>query len=431
MSKANVSLLRKALQDEKRRSAALAAQLRNTLKGTSRHGEWIEEPSDVGEHSFEFMPRNSTMREATRSANDSSLFTSMSFASLQVTECKPMEGEYEVDKKTFEQWKDHFEAAMQFAGITSEFMKMTAFKMKAGSKLIDVLDGTISNDTTPNAELYPYSNVMQRLKNYYGSRDYVLLQRQKLRSMVQNPGEADLRYVKRVTGVAKLCDYKDEHMMETVADVIQAHAVNTRVREAGRKVLRKGGTIAQLLDKVRACEIEKLNEEMFAKNHRQTKTVAEVAAVSYQHQARGEFRSGGFERGPQVNRQSLSRYQSRNWDMPQGRNQARGDFTRHGATRMQRQPCWRCTSNYHTPEECHAIGKICRQCQGKGHIERACRLTEPHTSSKRRLPEEGEPSSFSKTRKIAAIMSTENSEDEKPKVENKPVSVTFSSENSD
>lgn len=145
------------------------------------------------------------------------------------------------------------------------------------------------------------------------------------------------------------------------------------------------------------------------------------------------FRSGGFERGSMSNRQSSSSYQPRNWSNSRDRGQARGEFTRYRPNRdpgPQREQCWRCTSNYHSPEKCFAIGKMCRHCQEKGHIERACTAMLPD-KTKRHFTEEGEPSSYPKVRKIAAIMATENSDEDKSLVEKKPVSATFSSENSE
>lgn len=81
---------------------------------------------------------------------------------------------------------------------------------------------------------------------------------------------------------AKLCNFGEEQLLENVVFIIQSSAVNIKVREASRKVLRKGGNLTSLLDKIQACEMEKLNEEMYRKNHRKTNN-AEVAAVSYSH----------------------------------------------------------------------------------------------------------------------------------------------------
>lgn len=255
------------------------ASRRNALPSKNRSDRnqngWTEEPSEIDEEMFS-IGRNSTM---INHANDTSMLMSMSFASLQITECKPADGEQKIDKRSFELWRDVLEPSMKFSNITDEMTKMNVFRMKAGGKLIDVLESTTSSSQAPNEKLMPYSNVMYRLTEFYGSRDYVLLQRQKLRSMAQKTDEADVAFVKRVATVAKLCDYGSEQMMETVADVIQSHALNLKVREAGRKIMRKGGTISELLEKVRSAEIERQSEELYAKNHQQVE--ASIAAITY------------------------------------------------------------------------------------------------------------------------------------------------------
>lgn len=160
---------------------------------------------------------------------------------LNITECRPCDGEDDIDKKSYEQWKEQLEASMNLVGVSDELMKINVFKRKAGRKLLDVLESTASSSTTPDAVSKPYSNAIRRLDDYFGSRDYVLLQRQKLRSTTQKAGESDVGYVKRVMTVAKLCEYGKEQVVENVADVLQLHAINIKVREAGRKILRKGG----------------------------------------------------------------------------------------------------------------------------------------------------------------------------------------------
>lgn len=201
---------------------------------------WIVEDSNTDTNMFFGRP-NSTMRVA----DESSFLTSMSFASLQVGECKPSEGEEEVDRKSFERWRSVLESGMDLAGITDEKMRASIFTIKAGVKLLVVLENS-SSTGAPDERLFPYSNMMHRLSKYFGSRDYTLTQRQKLRSMTQGTDESDLKYVRRVIMVAKLCAYNSEQLLETVVDVIQNHALNQKVREAGRKIARKGGSLQDL-----------------------------------------------------------------------------------------------------------------------------------------------------------------------------------------
>lgn len=235
------------------------------------------------------------------------------------------------------------QASMELAGVVDEITKMNIFRIKAGPKLLDVLDGTVSCTESPNIETSPYSNAIHRLDAFYGSRDYIFMQRQKLRSLSQKPGETDLKYVKRVISVAKVCDY-DGNLAEQVADTIQSHALNRKVRETGRKILRKGGSLADLLEKVRALEMEQLNEEMFARSHRSV-AQAEVAAVAYDGQRSTSYGTG-TARYPQRDQQRFPG----NWRSGRGgRGFGRREFIRNMTTRVR---CWRCSSREHTPEKC-------------------------------------------------------------------------------
>lgn len=385
---------------ESQRSTSRSKKSRSAQNKNITAIEWIEEPSDADEQHFHFR-RNSTMR---KTADETSILTSMSFAALQIPECKPADGEQDIDRRSFELWRDILEASMNFSNITDESTKMSVFRMKAGAKLIDVLENTVSNAKAPEEELLPYSNVMYRLREFYGSRDYVLLQRQKLRSMSQNIGETDVTFVKRVAAVAKLCDYGSEKMMETVADVVQSHALNVKVREAARKIMRKGGSITELLDKVRSAEIERQSEELYTKNHQQ-ETVS-VAAVSYA--------TANYGQSPN--------YRGRgNFYRARGGLRSRGALSRvdreHYGTRLS---CWRCGSNFHLPHNCHAIDKICRRCQIKGHIERACTSASTNLT-KRAASGISDFVPDSKIRKITATVDEVNQNDAIEE-EKKPVS---------
>lgn len=410
----------RALKAEKQRNARLIAKLKSS-RNNNTPPEWVEEPVDTGDdNSVGFMHRNSTMRESFRiNGNDVSIFTSMSFASLNIGECKPTEGEDDIDKKCFEHWKELLEASMQFAGVMDESSKMSIFKIKAGSKLMETLDGTTSRVDDPDFLIFPYSNVMSRLKRYFNSRDYILLQRQKLRSMSQKADESDLKYVKKVAAVAKLCDYSEEQMMENIGDVVQSHALNIKVREAGRKIMRKGGNLTEFMDKIRGYEIESLNEQTFRRNHQQSNSSDQhVAAVSYDQR----MHDGRLHQQPAFVSKFGSRphtavyNQSRQFESVRGRRSMRGGMNRN--VQVGRKPCWRCTGTFHRSYECHAINKVCRNCQRVGHIERACTQAIQQPTRKRQMLEDKEMSPSPKVRKIAAITGPDhvNTEDDKDTV---------------
>lgn len=454
-----VNELVRALQAEQRRSAALEAQLKSSKRGPVPPSGWVEEPSDVH---LDFMPPHSTMREDSRGFNESSLMMTMSFASLQISECKPMMGAQDVDKKTFEQWKEKFEAGLMFAGVSNEMMKFNAFKMKAGYKLLELLNLTFSGGTTADEELCPYSNAIQRLDNYYRSREYTLLQRQKLRSTTQLRGEEDMDYVKRVVGIVRLCGYPEAQELEMVTDVIQSSAVNSKVRELARKFSRKGGVMAVFMNKVEACINDMRSEENYAKTHQ---IAAEVSAVSYDRRAASEFRSSGYNRGHPSQRRGAYRYQegsssysrgpsgnlhgeAANWNAARGRGTARGSYDHPGTARddghsgtarddghsgtardegRRPVPCWRCTGNYHSPERCFNATKTCRRCGVMGHIERACRPAlsiQSAIQAKRYYADEDGGPPPQKPRKVSAIMAAKDPDEANMQVPEQSVSVS-------
>ncbi|XP_055543874.1 uncharacterized protein LOC129729374 [Wyeomyia smithii] len=382
--------LAKQLEEERKRSTSLLLKLKKAKSDKKTLEQSIEDGS--------FIRMHSTMRDDNATHDQNSLLMSsmsnLSFASLQVPECKPIDGEEDIDRKSYEQWRQMLEASKQLAGVADERTKMNIFRVKAGLKLLDVLEGTHSNADSPDMETFPYSNATQRLDAFFGSRDYIFMQRQKLRSLTQKLRETDVKYVKRVISVAKVCDNNDSSLIEQVVDTIQSHALNRKVRETGRKILRKGGSIADLLEKVRALEMETLNEEMFARTHRAA-AQAEVAAVRY----------GGQRNLQQTNNGAGgTRYQqyyrfSGNWRGARGgRGYAHREFTRNVSSRLM---CWRCLSKQHNAAECYAIDKVCRNCQRKRHLERACHQEPANKPIKRRYSNDDNESTNSK--KIAVV----------------------------
>lgn len=383
-------LLEKALKSEKKRNTFLSKKLKQVE--STENSFFENSPFQSDEDDLQF--RHSTLRENQLRMNESTLQTSMnnlSVASLNVSECKSAIGDEEIDKKCFEQWKDLLEASMELIGVADEHIKMNIFRIKAGPKLLDVFSATVNINGMPDPVTSPYSNAIKRLENYFGSRSYILMQRQKLRSLTQHLEEADTTYVKRVITAAKLCDFDEEQLAENVALTIQSHAITSNIRAISRKVLRKGESVAYLLDKVKAVEMEKVNEELYVKNHQNFKQIAAVsfnqnARDSHSHTSRVPFRNQGFLRDVST----TARHNSR------ARIVSRNEVTRSSTDRK---ACWRCTSTFHAAPHCHAIEKICRNCQVKGHIERACRSAK---TTKRNLPEMKEGPD-PKVRRIAAV----------------------------
>ncbi|XP_041780696.1 uncharacterized protein LOC121598210 isoform X2 [Anopheles merus] len=391
--------LRKALKLERKRNMLLVAKLQKMKFKNNR----LQRAMPF-EESIDMEPRHSTAIDI--SSNDSSTLAismnSLSAVSINIPECKPLDIKDEIDRKSFENWKDLLEASMELAGITDEHTKNNVFKVKAGPLLLETLGGTPTL-AFPDVAIAPYSNAMKRLKDLFGSREYRLVQRQKFRSLTQGADESDLKYVKRVIASAKLCDFDEEKLTENVTEVLQLHALNSKVREAGRKVMRKGGTLTALVDKIRGYELDKTNEEIFKKTH-QPEAEAIVAAVT-----RGRVETDSSARHPSGLRGKSIEYQGR----PNWRNfRDNGNNYERVSTRAVNKivPCWRCTSRLHVSSKCHAVDKVCRNCHKTGHIERACRITPIPNTLKRRVSREDERSA--KSGKIATLAKEEDGKDD-------------------
>lgn len=435
-AKQQIALLKKALKEEKKRSASFSMRLKKSQKEAKKQNppmndenleeqQW-EESVNSPEENFE-MDSTELTNDGQIRLTDASFRMSMnnlSFASLNIPECKPIEGEEDVDRRSFEQWKDLLEASMQLVGVTDEYTKIRLLKIKAGPKLLSVLESTNSPADAPNRETHPYSNAIIRLQNFFGSRDYRLMQRQKLRSMTQNTGENDMKYVKRIIAAAKLCDFNEEQLLENVAYVIQSHAFNSKIREISRKILRKGSSVANLLDKVQACELERIHEDVYQQNHLQQRNNI-VAAVTCEQQGGNENQQGSIyhvmrnanypQRNVNPRQQAFGRWQP---------NRGRGALNRRGferrSTTNNRSTCWRCTSPFHTETHCYATEKICRNCQQKGHIERACTEVQSSSTSRRQNNVVVDEPPV-KVRKVAAITNGEIKDEE-----SRPVSMPSS-----
>lgn len=328
--------------------------------------------------------RSSTMREEQMTANETLLttMTNMSLSSLNIPECLPAADEAELDKRAYDHWKSVFNAAMNLVQATDESTRFDLLRIKAGSLLLELLNVTTAQPGMPNDEQYPYSNAIARLDAHFSSRAYILSQRSKLANMVQRSGELNMQYVKRVAAASKLCNYKQDEEFEAISRTVTRGSTDSRVRTLAYRVLTDGGSLNELMDRVRIREVELENENDYRRLHQQQPAI--VAAVSQNSDV--QRRRGPFE---------SSRGNG---------NRGRGSFGR-GPMRNQRsnQSCWRCLSAYHTAEDCFHADKVCRSCNRKGHIARACSTQVKQEPTKRRWTgEDNEP-----PMKIAAIQGME------------------------
>ncbi|XP_062542320.1 uncharacterized protein LOC134210289 [Armigeres subalbatus] len=332
------------------------------------------------------------------SGNESLLATMnhMSLGSLNIPECSPSEGEIDIDKKAYEHWKEVVTASFNLVQATDESAKMNIFRIKAGTKLLEVMQGTSTAIDMPPEITHPFSNAIARLDRFFGSRTYIIGQRGKLMNTIQLQGESSISFVRRVAAAARLCDYRNEEEMEAIVRTIVKGTSDSRVRVLAQRNWVNQGDMNSLITMVRDREMEIFNEEEYQKLNRQS-----IAAVTAAPQ--------GTTQRFQLRRGTGSRYQ--------GYHRGKGSsYHRYQALRASspRNACWRCASMYHGPADCPNLDKVCHNCNRRGHLARACSAQSRQGSGQKRIhdgTEEEEPRA-----KIAAI--TQNGKDNEEKVHN-------------
>lgn len=327
--------------------------------------------------------------------NESLLATmsNMSLGSLNIPECKPSDGEADVDKKAYEHWKEIVNASFNLVRATDERAKMDIFRIKAGPKLLEVMQGTSSTADMPDEQSRPFSNAVARLDHYFGSRTYIIGQRSKLMNTAQRSGEASVSFVRRVGAAAKLCGYKNDEEMEAIVRTIVKGTTDSRVRVLAHRNWVNQGDMNSLIAMVSDREMEIFNEEEYQKLNRQS--CAPIAAVR-EHSEPGTSSRRGFG----------SKFR--------GIQRSRGTFRRGHAQSQgsSRNACWRCASMYHEPSACPNLDKVCHNCKRRGHLARSCSNVPKFGAGQKRAAieqGEGEPRP-----KIAAIK--QNGEEVEEKV---------------
>lgn len=180
-----------------------------------------EKDAEESSVDFEVAPRaSSTGHQRSMGTMEESRFLSsvnqLSVSSITIPECKPLEGDDEIHRHTFEMWRDLLIDSIALAGVEDELTKFTIFKVKAGPRLLTIFKNTKTDTEAPDATISPFSNALHRLKLYFGSGSDVMFQRRKLSWMEQRPDESDLAFIIRVGETAQLCDFDKAKEFEEI-----------------------------------------------------------------------------------------------------------------------------------------------------------------------------------------------------------------------
>ncbi|KAL9702187.1 hypothetical protein quinque_005705 [Culex quinquefasciatus] len=227
----------------------------------------------------------------------------LSANSINVPECKPMAGDEEIHRVTFETWKDLLIDNMNLAGIEDEKTKFTLFRVKAGTQLLEVFKNTISDSEAPDDTRFPFQNAMHRLSAYFASGSDMMLQRRRLALMAQQATESDLAFVMRVSTMARHCGFDGSKQFEEVVSVISQNALDEKVRAIALKMTsqtqqtdKEGkANFKKLTDKVREVEAVRLNEELVRKK-KGTQEPAVIASVRADHPSQKALPYGNAQR---------------------------------------------------------------------------------------------------------------------------------------
>nr|XP_029717732.1 uncharacterized protein LOC109409203 [Aedes albopictus] len=278
------------LEIERSRSSALAEQLKQVQEGNCSSKDSVDSMatgSAAGQNFYAGAGPSSTRRAEQLSALEGTRFVSsinqLLVSSVNIPECKAPEGE-ELQRHSFEMWKEMLQDSMSLAGDQDEKIKYTVFKLKAGPKLLDIFRNTKSDQGAPNAEELPYSNAMHRLKAYFGSGSDVMLQRRKLALMTQLEGETDLNFISRVGTTARHCDFGEEKEFDEIVATVAGHARSKEVRVTALQMLNSGGTLTDLIDKIRHIEAVRINEEYYEQKHGKQEPVVIAQNVGFKQQ---------------------------------------------------------------------------------------------------------------------------------------------------
>lgn len=325
--------------------------------------------SDIGPSSTQRNRNAETTMEVTRFMSS---VNQISVSTVNVPECKPsVEGE-EIGKFEFESWKDLLLDSLTLAGITDEATRFIVFKVKAGSKLMEIYKNTKTTVDDPDPDVHPFMNALHRLKHYFGSGSDIMLQRRKLALMAQKQDESDLSYIMRVGATARMCEFGVEKEFEEVVSTVAEHARSREVRTMALKMLSRKGTLTDLVDKVREIQAVNMNEDNKS-NYRFRHGTPEQAAVASVRIGQGRNNRQDFIRSSTSHGRFENQQYRRNHDL---------SSRRPGWKNTEGERCFRCNSMFHKPNDCFAIDKTCLKCGRKGHFKRACK-TLIRTGSKR------------------------------------------------
>lgn len=290
-------------------------------------------------------------------------------------------------------FRNQYERIAACKGEIDAEMKLLGLKVFAGSYLLNVIE--VQENRAEKSGKDSYQAVVESVGEFFRSVCDEKKERLRLREMRMAEKESFADWFMRLEAQAKLCGLTEDQKAE---ELVQA-MIRRSVPEIAGKLFEMVDLLGNDLEKIvrQGKHLDFVRSETgSAYNKRQE--VSEIAAVSYASRPASTFGAGGWHRGNPS-------YRPNYWVRQEGASQNKLGATRPPIDNRRvnhREPCWRCNGKFHSPQNCHAMHKKCRNCHVMGHLERACR-TNLRTAAKRHSEGEEGSSQPTKMQKIAAL----------------------------
>lgn len=266
----------------------------------------------------------------------------------------------------FKKLKRTLDGMFTIAGDSAdEKTKLTIMKRHGGQALDRVLNFAEKSELESLIEPVPvYKNAMHRLEKHFKGLGDETTALQKFRSASQKEDEKATDFILRLHELGKECDIPEDLMKKEVVIQFRANAKEAEFRKLTNKTDAAGNKVS-LNDLFRdASMMESFNELEKEKTSSgdSTKRVFKVRSEDGRDYRSRRRRSSSRDRGH-------SSYQNRSRS-PQRPYRAQ-PYRSQGPFRPTSK-CTRCGDYHHPNPECFARYKVCRICNRRGHIAKAC-----------------------------------------------------------
>lgn len=231
----------------------------------------------------------------------------------------------------------------------------------------------------PRLVIPEYDNAIARLTKYFGSKVNTRMETERFRAMKQEKGEDFSKFLLRLRGQAKRCNFETR----TEDEILHQATAGANMEKVREKRIEAAMTLDLLTQFAIGREMlaEQKKKEDDAKkgdggDWLKSESVLAVREGGYHKRGRDEDRSGGQGWDQPFKKQQFGRYAGGGQDQGGGGSQGSGYRGQNGGGRSN-VDCWDCGAIGHRGGDrtCRAIYATCRKCGKRGHFAVKCRST--------------------------------------------------------